>query len=349
MKWKILLTVLVVALFSISMVAAKGGGWEDECDGDKKNACCDGGLTYLEFRYDGDGATVNVTDKDDNVLYPSTVLNESDSFSFTGISGGKMTNDIYVYVNGVEYKIHTSCSKPIYPGLTFGDGDILYVLDGESEKMGPLDGSCMRDCHIPCSAVCKGGITEIVFKYLGTGSVDIEIGSYFDATVSESDPVFTLYNGGSKLEPKNLDFNVSESPIDVGEKDGIALHVSCSDKSVVPGLVFGDSGEFVILSIDSKDGETCPDCGDEIIDPGEECDPPSEGTCDELCQSIPYCGDGVIDDSEDCDDGNNDNGDGCSATCEDEDNHDVPEFSSVGAVIAVLALVGVAVVAVKKK
>lgn len=34
--------------------------------------------------------------------------------------------------------------------------------------------------------------------------------------------------------------------------------------------------------------------------------------------AAPFCGDGILDDGEACDDGNNVDGDGCSATCQDE-------------------------------
>lgn len=64
-------------------------------------------------------------------------------------------------------------------------------------------------------------------------------------------------------------------------------------------------------------------CGDGIIQSGlgEECDgsAPEHYTC-ESCKLIyhPYCGDGNVDQGEECDDGNNQNGDGCSATCQRE-------------------------------
>ena len=45
-------------------------------------------------------------------------------------------------------------------------------------------------------------------------------------------------------------------------------------------------------------------------------------TCNADCgceyEQLPYCGDGNLDDGEECDDGNNVNGDGCSAICEEE-------------------------------
>ena len=45
-----------------------------------------------------------------------------------------------------------------------------------------------------------------------------------------------------------------------------------------------------------------------------------------------YCGDGIIQQGEQCDDGNNADGDGCSANCQiEEDHHDIPEFTTLGA------------------
>lgn len=71
-------------------------------------------------------------------------------------------------------------------------------------------------------------------------------------------------------------------------------------------------------------------CGNNIVDAGEACDAPGETgvysetivgrQCTPQCQYGPYCGDGILQTAfgEECDDGNNDNGDFCSATCEIE-------------------------------
>ena len=76
-------------------------------------------------------------------------------------------------------------------------------------------------------------------------------------------------------------------------------------------------------------GETCvglckdgaceaPVCGDQKVEPGEECedDKNAPGACLKCKKAI--CGDGVVwadSDREQCDDGNKVSGDGCSATC----------------------------------
>jgi len=69
-------------------------------------------------------------------------------------------------------------------------------------------------------------------------------------------------------------------------------------------------------------------CGDGIVDSNEDCDevPPSVANysqtiagreCNLACRFGPYCGDGILQTgfNEECDDGNNDEGDFCSAVC----------------------------------
>jgi len=67
---------------------------------------------------------------------------------------------------------------------------------------------------------------------------------------------------------------------------------------------------------------TCPYCGDGNLDPGEECDDGNNADgdgCSAQCttepSTEPYCGDGNLDEGEECDDGNTTDGDGCSSTC----------------------------------
>lgn len=71
-------------------------------------------------------------------------------------------------------------------------------------------------------------------------------------------------------------------------------------------------------------------CGDSLVNAGEECDVPGDTgqysttiagrQCTDQCLWAPYCGDGILQTlfSEECDDGNNDDGDFCSAICEVE-------------------------------
>ena len=75
---------------------------------------------------------------------------------------------------------------------------------------------------------------------------------------------------------------------------------------------------------DTTTNETVNNCGNGVIDSGEQCDGTvgvgEHQTCSATCQwvSVPYCGDGIVNGTETCDDGNAKSGDGCSATCQKE-------------------------------
>ncbi len=70
--------------------------------------------------------------------------------------------------------------------------------------------------------------------------------------------------------------------------------------------------------------DCCPDCGDGVLDPGEECDDGNNEDldgCDKGCgdeDGTPECGNGIWELGEECEDGNTQIHDGCSDQCEIE-------------------------------
>ena len=63
------------------------------------------------------------------------------------------------------------------------------------------------------------------------------------------------------------------------------------------------------------------DCGDGVLDDGEECDDGNNrggDGCSATCNVDAFCGDGAVGGGEECDDGNTDEGDGCDADCRAE-------------------------------
>ncbi len=67
--------------------------------------------------------------------------------------------------------------------------------------------------------------------------------------------------------------------------------------------------------------EVVPFCGDGTLDAGEACDDGNNidgDGCSANCTVEAFCGDGTLDPGEQCDDGNTVNGDGCSALCSNE-------------------------------
>ena len=79
--------------------------------------------------------------------------------------------------------------------------------------------------------------------------------------------------------------------------------------------------EIIIRAGNNIDGDDCnatchiEECGNGVVDVGEECDDGNTidgDNCNALCR-IEECGNGVVDVGEACDDGNNNTCDGCSS------------------------------------
>ncbi len=71
-----------------------------------------------------------------------------------------------------------------------------------------------------------------------------------------------------------------------------------------------------------EDGSIPDNCGDGMLDPGEECDQGSDNAnAPDSCRldcTFPRCGDAIVDRDEGCDDGNATSFDGCTPQCESE-------------------------------
>lgn len=111
-------------------------------------------------------------------------------------------------------------------------------------------------------------------------------------------------------------------PID-GDGDGTetsdigAVEVGCGDGIIQEGETCDDSGESA--SCDSDCTEVS--CGDGVPNAtaGEACDEGgATATCNADC-TVPACGNGDTETGEECDDGNATAGDGCDASCQEED------------------------------
>ena len=102
-----------------------------------------------------------------------------------------------------------------------------------------------------------------------------------------------------------------------------------AESSGVPSTTSGDesTGQVTTTTLEPTTGdpttETSADCGNKILDPGEECDNggfngKSGSICKEGC-ILNVCGDGYLATSEGCDDGNSVDGDECSNACKAAD------------------------------
>jgi len=102
---------------------------------------CVGQMTSLSLHYSGEtSAFVEVFQNDGTNVYSDDVAPD-ESFSFFGTrSGGRLGPQVNVFVDGVFHgEIHTSCSQPIFIGLTVGKFEIVA---GASHDGGTL---CLPD------------------------------------------------------------------------------------------------------------------------------------------------------------------------------------------------------------
>jgi cysteine-rich repeat protein len=91
-------------------------------------------------------------------------------------------------------------------------------------------------------------------------------------------------------------------------------------KALFLGLCCAIGGvAFALISGCSPSGESAGNCGNGVVDPGEDCDDGNNESgdgCDSRCNAEPdNCGDGVVQPNEACDDGNTVSGDGCRDDC----------------------------------
>ncbi len=223
---------------------------------------CDGGVTDLTFRYDGafpvqlaiydDG-----NENPDKVLFGPAIVNPTDEISITKRDGqDKFSSNISLWIDGVKFELHTSCSQPIGPGVNVGD---FVIVTGTSRNGGDL---CPLDVPTdPGCDECDGGVTQLAFKNVTGAPVAVEI--YDDKDPKADKLLFagTLMAGG---ETGTLSGTRSDGKFNSNVSiwvDGVRVanvHTSCSQPIGV-GMVFG--GFEVVSGASRNNGPFCPaDC-----------------------------------------------------------------------------------------
>lgn len=105
---------------------------------------CDGKVTNLTLRFNGAVTSKVMVEQKEGVVFEGMV-SPGANFSFSGIDKkGTLGPEITIYIEQCEdeecdyvedVKIHTSCSQPIAPGMSFGS---FTVISGASRNGGPL-------------------------------------------------------------------------------------------------------------------------------------------------------------------------------------------------------------------
>jgi hypothetical protein len=124
--------------FLIVSGTSKDGGPLCEKPGDNGNCGeCKGGVTELLLEYNATGTGMDLIVKNKNGVIPSTYNAISKTILISN-KGDKLGTEIYITVDGKTTALHTSCSKPIYIGMSFGLGGVFKILDGTSKDGGKL-------------------------------------------------------------------------------------------------------------------------------------------------------------------------------------------------------------------
>jgi uncharacterized repeat protein (TIGR01451 family) len=179
-----------------------------------------------------------------------------------------------------------------------------------------------------------GDTVTWTYKVTNTGAVTIPEA---DVTVTDSvagvNPVRVtpdfMGDNDNLLEPGEMWRYVATGVVlDLAaEPLGDPIVTGCNNVPVGSGPrnTYENTGTVMVPGdMDSDPSHYCnePICGDGIVGntPGETCDPPGQpaGQPNECRGDCTFCGDGVLDAVEECDDGNNVDGDGCSANCTNE-------------------------------
>jgi hypothetical protein len=245
------------------------GNWEPPIECGE----CDGGLTLLEVVYNGTvTGTLVARNNNNREIYYDGPLAPGQVITLTPVPGRqKLHSNVKFYIDGlIHADVHTSCSEPIYIGLTFGDFE---VTNGESRNGGafcpppPPDPCACEEPPVNCEP-CAGGTVLLEVQYNGAEAAGVRVLDgghiYFNGAVNPGDIItLTPLPGQTRLR-NNLDFFVDATL-------NAEIHTSCSEP-IGPGQVAGDF--LVTRAVSRVNGEMCPigqdgGGGDDPDDPDE--------------------------------------------------------------------------------
>ncbi len=219
---------------------------------------CEGKMTELTLRYNGEEeAFVQVTQKDggEEVVVFEGVVQPGGPFTFEGADKhGTLGSNIKLYIDGkLAESLHTSCSKPIGPGLVAGDFEVVEGFSRKGGRLCPVPGGG-GDC-----GKCKGKVTDLTLRYNGESEAFVQVTQKGKGEGKKEVVVFGgVVQPGESFAFEGADKNGtlgSSIKIYVDDKLAESIHTSCS-KPIGPGLVVGDFE--VVDGLSRRGGRLCP-------------------------------------------------------------------------------------------
>lgn len=209
---------------------------------------CDGKVTDLSIQYNGqDYTSVKITQESDGAILFEDAVNTGGIINITySRVSSSMGDNISLFVDDTYYgKLHTSCSKPIGPGLKLGD---FKIVSGASLLGGML-------CPLPTSpddcGECAGKVSELTLKYTGEDAIIRVVQSkdgaeLYNQSVSK-DQFLELIGSYDKNGKLTMWTNIEVYINGIKTTD---IHTSCS-LPIGVGSVFG---QFEVISGRSLSG-----------------------------------------------------------------------------------------------
>jgi len=109
------------------------------CPQESSDDCgCSGKVTVLTFKLLGDSdRSIEIYQKKVKEALIKSSVTPGEEFTITGVDNkGTMGTEISIFIDGIETRLHTSCSRPIGPGMVVGS--LLEIVKGYSLDGGQL-------------------------------------------------------------------------------------------------------------------------------------------------------------------------------------------------------------------
>ena len=257
---------MVVGDFTITKAVSRNNGpmcpVEDIPEQDADCECA-GGTARLDIKFTGNNI-IDLTVRDGNNIFFDGTVSPGDTIILLPLPGAnRLKNNLDFFVDGQEAAyVHTSCSNPIFIGMTFGDFEITY---GASRNNGPFCGAGDPNPGDPDEptdpddpdnptdcAECDGDLIAFDLEYNGPSAFveitdDHQHTTYFSGNVAPGDIIHI--EDASGLD-NHIDVFID------GHKEK-KIHAHCSGGAsvpLVPGLVIG---HLTIVYSESEAGPIC--------------------------------------------------------------------------------------------
>ncbi|MDA3864185.1 MAG: DUF4215 domain-containing protein [Deltaproteobacteria bacterium] len=187
--------------------------------------------------------------------------------------------------------------------LSLNENGYVVIEECDDDNINSGDG-CDSDCMLEGQQTCGNGVLEY--------PEECDDGNTEDGDGCSTDCEVTDGCGDGHFDPLTEECDDGNTLSSDGCNGNCQIEFNCGN---------GDCDEEQGENCQFCPSDCCPECGDEILDDGEECDDGnneffdgcSAGCMDE--DSVATCGNSIWEVGEECEDGNKVNGDGCDSEC----------------------------------